>query len=79
MGMRSWILPTSSVASVVITVQVRRQASGSSSARVGSRHHSYSPAIASDEPSAGWMKNGCFSGLPPLPTGASGDVGRYHS
>ena len=45
-----------SAAEVVMTVQVTRQASGSSSARVRSRQNSYSPAIAITEPSAGWMK-----------------------
>ena len=66
-GMRSWICPRSSSARVVMTVQVHRKRAGSSSCLSGSRQISYSPAIASDEPSVGRMKNGCFSGLPDLP------------
>ena len=65
-GIRSWMRPSWSSAVVVSTVQVHRNRSGSSSARVGSRQISYRPAIASTLPSAGWMKNGCFSGRPAL-------------
>ena len=54
-GIRSCRWPRSSWAAVVITVQVQRNRSGSSSARSGSRQISYSPAIARTPPSRGWM------------------------
>ena len=60
-GIRSWMRPSSSVAVVVSTVTVHSHGSMSaSSGTEGSRHSSYSPAIASTPPSAGRMKNGCF-------------------
>ena len=44
-GIRLWMCPTASVASVVITVQVRSQAESSSRSLAGSRQISYSPAM----------------------------------
>src|SRR4051812_49818161 len=71
--------PTESSAVAVSTVQVQRNRSGSSSSRVGSRQISYRPAIAITPPSAGRMKNGCFSGLPALVFCSVGYHSKYPS
>lgn len=52
-GCRSWMCPIASTAVVVMTVVVTSHRSGSSSSLAGSFQNSYSPAIASGDPSAG--------------------------
>src|SRR5664280_1593943 len=50
MGIRSCRCPSSSKARVVMIVALHSHAPGSSGGRPGSRHSSYSPAIASTPP-----------------------------
>ena len=61
-GMRSWIGCSSSLASVVMIVNVRMR--GASSPIFGSCQISHSPANASGSPSRRRMNHGCFCFLP---------------